>query len=399
MSPLRRAFLALGLVLLPSVAVACLWDYDTLQQERSRFPNVLELITGKFPRHSREFYEWRIKDRLEKLRHDPDNLAYLDDLAVAYDKTGQDQRAIDTMLAAEHKKPGRYETEANLGTFYIHAGQYEKGLEHIDKALRINPDAHFGRERYQRLVVEYLLTRRALSKIDFPLAAVDEPSGGRRFSKTFARFLEGKPAGKRLVGIEREEAIKGILGMMRFGHHDSPVLLEALGSLLADGKGQPEEDAKRLAARAYLKASYAVTDKTAQHDYREMAKDVLQFQTRHRWTTDQLPLEELEASFQKELDDARAWYDAVQRDERTWIREGKNPEAEFSRKYYREPQILAQEEEEPGTLGRVSFWISQVQWLEVLVIAAVVLVFLTAAVAFLRGFWQGLRGVPDRLPK
>ncbi len=37
---------------------ACLWDTDTLQMERQRFPDALELITGKFLRHSREFYDW-----------------------------------------------------------------------------------------------------------------------------------------------------------------------------------------------------------------------------------------------------------------------------------------------------------------------------------------------------
>jgi tetratricopeptide (TPR) repeat protein len=381
---------------MPSAAVACLWDYDTLQQERSRFPDVLELITGKFPRHSREFYEWRIKDRLAKLRHDPDNLAYQDDLAVAYDKTGQDQRAIDTMLAAERKKPGRYETEANLGTFYVHGGQHEKGLEHIDKALRINPEAHFGREKYQRLLVEYVMSRRQNGNINFPLATVEDPLYGKRFSKTFASFLDEKQPAKRRGVVERQAAIKGILGMMRFGHHESPALLEALGSLLADRKTMPDDDAKRLGARAYLKASYAVTDNTAAQDYRQMATDVLTYQTRHRWTKDPLPLEELETSFQTELEEARAWYDAVQRDERTWIREGKDREVEFTQKYYDNQQIQVQEDEGPGMMGAVSFWIGEAFSAAVLICAVMVLLFLAVVVASLRGLWQGLRDGPDR---
>ena len=53
MSHLRRsASLALAILLLPSFAFGCLWDYDTLLQERSRFPDTLEIITGKFLRHS-----------------------------------------------------------------------------------------------------------------------------------------------------------------------------------------------------------------------------------------------------------------------------------------------------------------------------------------------------------
>ena len=69
---MRRHYLPLGLMLflllgLPTAVFACLWDYDTLKQERARFPETLELITGKFLRHSKEFYEWRIQDRLQKL--------------------------------------------------------------------------------------------------------------------------------------------------------------------------------------------------------------------------------------------------------------------------------------------------------------------------------------------
>jgi len=55
---LRALLTAAALLGLPAAAVACLWDYDTLKQERARFPSTLELITGKFLRHSPEFYEW-----------------------------------------------------------------------------------------------------------------------------------------------------------------------------------------------------------------------------------------------------------------------------------------------------------------------------------------------------
>jgi len=145
---LRHPVLLLPIIaLFPVVALACIWDYDTLRQERAGFPDTLELITGKFLRHSPEFYEWRIKDRGEKLKKEPNNLAYHDDLAVAYSKVGRTNEAIATIEAKEKIKPGLYETYANLGTFYILAGDLEKGLPYIDQALAINPDAHFGREK------------------------------------------------------------------------------------------------------------------------------------------------------------------------------------------------------------------------------------------------------------
>lgn len=209
--------------LVPSVAVACLWDYDTIKMERTRFPSALELITGKFLRHSPELYQWRIENRLKRLDADPTNVALLDDLAVAYDKTGQHDRAIETAIKTEKLRPGRYETATNLGTFYFHAGRLEDGMPHIDRALAINPNAHFGRELYQKRLVEYMIARRKGGVLKLP--AADDSYD------TFANFLRSKPNGEVLKMEERTPAITGILGIMKFGKHDAPVLLEALGSL------------------------------------------------------------------------------------------------------------------------------------------------------------------------
>src|SRR5947207_15309999 len=96
---MRRTLLALlAFALFPLAVAACLWDYDTLKMERQRFPGTLEISTGKFLRHSPAFYEWRVKDRLAKLEKEPTNLDWHDDLAVAYDKLGQTDKAIEVML-------------------------------------------------------------------------------------------------------------------------------------------------------------------------------------------------------------------------------------------------------------------------------------------------------------
>ena len=59
----RAWVIGLLLLALTAPAAACLWDADTLPMERTLFPSVLELITGKFLRHSPEFYRWRVRDR------------------------------------------------------------------------------------------------------------------------------------------------------------------------------------------------------------------------------------------------------------------------------------------------------------------------------------------------
>ena len=324
-------FLLAGL-LTANVTWGCLWDYDTLQMERARFPRALELMTGKFLRHSREFYLWRIEDRTRRLEMEPDNLHLLDDLAVAYDKTGQHEKAIETMLRKEKVKAGEYETYANLGTFHLHSGQFAEGLKYIKQAIAINPDAHFGREVYQQRIVEYMLAKQVEGALPFPLSSDARTIGARA---GFAAFLlmdrELSPAQQK---AEIDKAIKGVLGMMRFGHHDSPVLLESLGDLLL---ANWHEDAKRLAARAYLKAAYEVEGQDPQQAYHKIARESLKLQTVAAQSTTELKLDQLEALFQTELTEADTWYANVRNAELEWIKAGIDVDAAFTEKYYVQP--------------------------------------------------------------
>lgn len=318
---LRHPVLLLPIIVLfPVVALACIWDYDTLRQERAGFPDTLELITGKFLRHSPEFYQWRIKDRGEKLRKEPNNLAYLDDLAVAYSKVGRTNEAIATIEAKEKIKPGLYETYANLGTFYILTGDLEKGLPYIDQALAINPDAHFGREKYQKWLVEYAISKRDKSgNLRFPLQDVNTYS-----RPNFEDFLDAqvKPGAH---GPLDSEAVQAVLGMMRFANHDNPLVLEALGDLLAP----------RLAARAYYQASYQMKDAASRDAYRKLAAEASARQA----SGPTPPSPNIEGEFQLELADAKQWYDELRAKEIAWIRDGKDVEKEFDRLYYMEPYV------------------------------------------------------------
>ena len=381
----RLPLCSLLIFILPYPCFACLWDNDTLAQERARFPDALELITGKFLRHSKEFYEWRIRGRQEKLKADPDNLSYYDDLAVAYDKTGCHKEAIDLMREADRKSPNRYETEANQGTFYIHAGQPEKGLEHIERALRLNPDAHFGREKYQKLFVKYVLDRRA-GNASLPLArkvTVSDPDYGDLMRvENFANFLAKESGAERLSAEEHAAALKGMLGIMRFGNHDSPNLLEVVGDLLGFPYAAGVEDAKQLAARAYLKASYGVTGET-QQAYREMAKEMLRTQLKGP-NSSHLSLDELEGDFQKELAEARRWNEGVRSDELTWIEQGRDADAEFTRKYYDLPEVAAS----PG----VSWWDRLQGFIVVDSLTEEMAITSVLVIAFLFVLWRRSRG-------
>jgi tetratricopeptide (TPR) repeat protein len=314
---MRRLFPLLALIVLPSLALACIWDYDTLKQERSRFPSALELITGKFLRHSPEFYEWRIQDRLQKLKYDPNNPSLHDDLAVAYSKVGKFDQAIETMMALEKKSPGRYETYSNLGTFYFLSGQIAKGLPYIDKALAINPDAHFGREKYQRWLGEMLLQ--------------PDPS------PNFAEFLQ-KKFQKKLEQKDVDEAVKAILGMMRFADYGNPILLQALADLLGHPYNMPE-GSNLLAARAILKKGYFQQDQSFSKSSSEQAKIALQHQLRSNNPPSNSTLEQVKTQFLEELADAEQWYEELRAKELGWIASGENPETEFDKLYRQEPLI------------------------------------------------------------
>ena len=356
----RRIFLALiALVILSRVGHACLWDSDTLEMERSRFPSVLELITGKFRRHSKEFYEWRIKDRLARLEaaSATGKPALYDDLAVAYEKTGQTDRAIEVALELEELFPGRYETAANLGTFYIHNGEFDRGLELIDRALEINPDAHFGRERYQKLLVEYVQANMTERQLKLPISSDD---GSGFYPEGFAAFLleaEGINVieNREAADEEFDKARTGVLGMMRFGNFDSPVLLEVLADLLSEST--EDKDAKLLAARALLRAS-ELTSGDVRLEYRARAKSALTMQLSasavEYKNTNEINLKEVENQFAGELADAENWFADLQADELRWMEEGKNPEDEFLAKYHSAPSTVSPPVPPPNLTERIS---------------------------------------------
>lgn len=333
-------FIAVFSAFFPHQLSACLWDYDTLAMERKLFPGAHELIAGSFVRHSDAYYKWRIADRMAK---PSDQLlpSDMDDVAVAHDKLGNHDKAIETILEKMERWPdqGRYESEANLGTFYIHAGQLEEGLEHIRSAIAINPDAHFGREIYQQLLVEYLIEKRSES-LQLPLStSVGEGQIG------FTAFVleSRKPVeDKRLEEIQA--AANGVLGMMRFGTADSPVLLEVLGDLLlADFSN---DDAKMLATRAYLRASMKVDDPVATVAYRDKAEATISMQK-------DLELEQLEEQLFQEIEKGDNLFLRISADEAAWIAADMDVDAEFQEKYFEAP-LLSYDPEEDDDEGWVS---------------------------------------------
>lgn len=326
----------------PCVAMACLWDEDTLEMERQQYPEVHELIVGHFVRHSDAYYQWRIGDRTTKSvdQRTPEDY---NDIAVAYDKLGEHDKAIETIREKMERWPDEnvYESQANLGTFLIHSGNFDEGLVHIAKAIEINPDAHFGREIYQQLLVEYVIERRAAGAKLPLMHETEEVHGGEAGPRVsgFAAFVKQRRGDDAEDGVDAEyaRALKGVLGMVRFGNHDSPILMEAVGDLIS-----ATEPANLLAARAYYRASYETDDSLARSRYRVKAENAVASQQLHpNHRKDEL----IEAALKDELAQAEAFASQIATDEANWIARGEKVDERFREKYYGSHQLNIQRSE------------------------------------------------------
>lgn len=324
----RAAILLLaGTLMLPTAKLAgCIWDSETLASEHARFPEIAHLITGQFPRHSREFHEWRIVQCQKQLQRSPYEVRLYDDLAVSQHKLGDHRAAIATMLAKEERKPGVYETFSNLGTFYIYTGELDIALQHINRALAINANAHFGREKYQKWLIEWLLERQQTPP------TIQQPNGpfGADNDFGFAAFVSRKIAKKDspprlcLDSPDQKEAIRGVTGMLRFADFDNPVLLEALGDLLSTG--DLKVNASHLGALCYLRAHTVMSDAKEKERLNHLFKRAVQ-------AAHVLTEEELSTRLETGLAKGRAYAEQIRQDELRWITGGADASAEFQRKY------------------------------------------------------------------
>lgn len=329
----RILYPALAIIVWASAPIqACIWDADTLAAERARFPEIAELITGVFPRHSREFHAWRILAAQNQITQGKASPSTYDDLAVSYHKIGDHQAAIQTMHLKEKVSPGLYETYSNLGTFHIYTDELDTAARYIRQALAINSNAHFGREKYQLWIIEWLQAHKntpapELSNENLFQISIGSPHG---FADFVARKLNpantAKPQAKlTLSQPQQAEALRGILGMMWFADFDNPLLLEALGDVLM--AGNLGTNASHLARLSYLHALRRTTEPVAQVRLKTLIKAA--------GSLKQPGVEEpdLEKLLDTGLATGQAYVESIRQDEITWMKAGLNPALEFQKKY------------------------------------------------------------------
>lgn len=238
---------AVACSLLAGVAHGCLWDRDTLAAEAKGLPGITEIITGRFDRFPPLFYEMRLERVTAAIVSDPDNLGLYDDAGVACDRLGRSDEAIVWMerkllvmdrLESEGADVGehRYRYLANLGTFLVHRWlksgsdredltDVERSRELIAAAIELNPDAHFWRERYQLLAIDWLL--------DPP----QDVGTGRTLLHLIPeyRFMDRGTSNFTLKKLGYSDSIEGLSGLIALGNAwQSPEVYTALAFTMAD---------------------------------------------------------------------------------------------------------------------------------------------------------------------
>lgn len=145
-----------------------------------RLAMVHDVLGQRYSKHGTAWYEARNAQAIDELSKfaplDQSRWPVVDDIAVGLDRLGRPEESIPLLRKkmAEQQAAGIddkdiYTTYANLGTMLIHANlakamrddtvavqRLDEGLQLIHQSINANPNAHFGREKWQAAIVEFL---------------------------------------------------------------------------------------------------------------------------------------------------------------------------------------------------------------------------------------------------
>ena len=153
---MKRAALA-ALIFFGAFPVpACIWDRDSLAEEKKKSPDLAAVILGPPPPApiNRPALEARINQL--KAKPDKESPSWWNDLAGAYLRLGNVNEVVQLLEPVSSTFPNDYGIHANLGTAYHLLGRYKDAEREIGRDLQINPEGHFGLEKYHLALLQYL---------------------------------------------------------------------------------------------------------------------------------------------------------------------------------------------------------------------------------------------------
>lgn len=152
------------------------------------------------------------------------------------DQPEVDKNDLERILSTHHLTMDRhhqYTTCANLGTVLVHSAMTKalagdvfarqtvaEGLDFIERAIAINPGAHFGRERWQAIAIEHLL-----ACIDHPdlLTSYDflgDPLGPAQWQGSSSEYTPRKPDDTPLNNLTQADRLKIRSRLTRIGYSE-----------------------------------------------------------------------------------------------------------------------------------------------------------------------------------
>ncbi|EEF58111.1 tetratricopeptide repeat protein [Pedosphaera parvula] len=137
-----------------SIVQACKWDSTTLSEEKKRHPELAKVVLGEVPAPEDPKV---MRERIQKLmanRRENEPM-WWNDLAVAHMNLGELKESV--LESVTNRFANDYGIHANLGTAYHLMGRYTDAEKEIARDLEINPDAHFGLEKYHLALLQYLV--------------------------------------------------------------------------------------------------------------------------------------------------------------------------------------------------------------------------------------------------
>lgn len=152
---MQRIIRILLLVFLSLPASACIWDAQSLWHEKLRSHDLASAILRDKPILEDTN---RLRDTIKLLEADPhqNDALWLNNLAGAHLRLNEPQVAVTLLEPVVGKFPNDYGIHANLGTAYHLLGRYKDAEKEIARDLEINPNAHFGLEKYHLALLQYL---------------------------------------------------------------------------------------------------------------------------------------------------------------------------------------------------------------------------------------------------
>ena len=143
-------------------SILAFWLMSCINTSYSRYDEVeitsneLDLILGQFAHHGESFYQHEVVRTKALLLEDEGDFVARNDLATAYIKLEQNDKAEEEFNKNEVMHPGKYETAANRGVLYKKMGKYELAAGYLEDSLRIKEGGHMGLGDYYLKMIQWL---------------------------------------------------------------------------------------------------------------------------------------------------------------------------------------------------------------------------------------------------